>query len=42
MIVDSTALPEQAVQANVESAFQSAGQRNPWALKDKLVSGGRP
>ena len=27
MIVDSTALPEQAVQAIVESAFQSAGQR---------------
>lgn len=27
MIVDSTALPEQAVQAVVESAFQSAGQR---------------
>jgi RHH-type proline utilization regulon transcriptional repressor/proline dehydrogenase/delta 1-pyrroline-5-carboxylate dehydrogenase len=25
--VDSTALPEQAVQAIVESAFQSAGQR---------------
>ncbi|WP_406644890.1 bifunctional proline dehydrogenase/L-glutamate gamma-semialdehyde dehydrogenase PutA [Aliisedimentitalea scapharcae] len=27
MIVDSTALPEQAVQSIVESAFQSAGQR---------------
>jgi len=27
MIVDSTALPEQAVQSVVESAFQSAGQR---------------
>ncbi len=27
MIVDSTALPEQAIQAIVESAFQSAGQR---------------
>jgi RHH-type proline utilization regulon transcriptional repressor/proline dehydrogenase/delta 1-pyrroline-5-carboxylate dehydrogenase len=27
MIVDSTALPEQAVQAIIESAFQSAGQR---------------
>ena len=27
MLVDSTALPEQAVQAIVESAFQSAGQR---------------
>ncbi|MCR9112625.1 MAG: bifunctional proline dehydrogenase/L-glutamate gamma-semialdehyde dehydrogenase PutA, partial [Rhodobacteraceae bacterium] len=27
MIVDSTALPEQSVQAIVESAFQSAGQR---------------
>ncbi|WP_101069242.1 bifunctional proline dehydrogenase/L-glutamate gamma-semialdehyde dehydrogenase PutA [Roseovarius salinarum] len=27
MIVDSTALPEQAVQAIMESAFQSAGQR---------------
>lgn len=27
MIVDSTALPEQAVQAVIESAFQSAGQR---------------
>ncbi|MBB3995110.1 RHH-type proline utilization regulon transcriptional repressor/proline dehydrogenase/delta 1-pyrroline-5-carboxylate dehydrogenase [Sulfitobacter undariae] len=27
MIVDSTALPEQAVQAVVESAFKSAGQR---------------
>ncbi|MGR3493672.1 bifunctional proline dehydrogenase/L-glutamate gamma-semialdehyde dehydrogenase PutA [Citreimonas sp.] len=27
MIVDSTALPEQAVQAIAESAFQSAGQR---------------
>lgn len=27
MIVDSTALPEQAVQAIVEGAFQSAGQR---------------
>ena len=27
MIIDSTALPEQAVQAIVESAFQSAGQR---------------
>ncbi|MBN9887747.1 bifunctional proline dehydrogenase/L-glutamate gamma-semialdehyde dehydrogenase PutA [Salipiger abyssi] len=27
MIVDSTALPEQAVRAIVESAFQSAGQR---------------
>jgi RHH-type proline utilization regulon transcriptional repressor/proline dehydrogenase/delta 1-pyrroline-5-carboxylate dehydrogenase len=27
MIVDSSALPEQAVQAIVESAFQSAGQR---------------
>ncbi|MAC77761.1 MAG: bifunctional proline dehydrogenase/L-glutamate gamma-semialdehyde dehydrogenase [Rhodobacteraceae bacterium] len=27
MIVDSTALPEQAVRAVVESAFQSAGQR---------------
>ncbi|SFG23842.1 L-proline dehydrogenase /delta-1-pyrroline-5-carboxylate dehydrogenase [Palleronia marisminoris] len=27
MIVDSTALPEQAVQALMESAFQSAGQR---------------
>ncbi len=27
MIVDSTALPEQAAQAVVESAFQSAGQR---------------
>ncbi|MEM8775296.1 MAG: bifunctional proline dehydrogenase/L-glutamate gamma-semialdehyde dehydrogenase PutA [Pseudomonadota bacterium] len=27
MVVDSTALPEQAVQAIVESAFQSAGQR---------------
>ncbi|KUF11182.1 bifunctional proline dehydrogenase/L-glutamate gamma-semialdehyde dehydrogenase PutA [Pseudoponticoccus marisrubri] len=27
MIVDSTALPEQAVQAILESAFQSAGQR---------------
>ncbi|GGH32400.1 L-proline dehydrogenase /delta-1-pyrroline-5-carboxylate dehydrogenase [Cribrihabitans marinus] len=27
MIVDSTALPEQAVEAIVESAFQSAGQR---------------
>ncbi len=27
MIVDSTALPEQATQAIVESAFQSAGQR---------------
>ena len=27
MIVDSTALPEQAVQAVVESSFQSAGQR---------------
>lgn len=27
MIVDSTALPEQVVQAVVESAFQSAGQR---------------
>ncbi len=27
MIVDSTALPEQVVQAIVESAFQSAGQR---------------
>ncbi|MDF1669198.1 MAG: bifunctional proline dehydrogenase/L-glutamate gamma-semialdehyde dehydrogenase PutA [Roseovarius sp.] len=27
MIVDSTALPEQAVKAIVESAFQSAGQR---------------
>ena len=27
MIVDSTALPEQAIQAVIESAFQSAGQR---------------
>lgn len=27
MIVDSTALPEQAVQSIIESAFQSAGQR---------------
>ena len=27
MIVDSTALPEQAVQSVIESAFQSAGQR---------------
>ena len=27
MIVDSTALPEQAIQAIIESAFQSAGQR---------------
>lgn len=27
MIIDSTALPEQAVQAVIESAFQSAGQR---------------
>ncbi len=27
MIIDSTALPEQAIQAIVESAFQSAGQR---------------
>ncbi|MBL4767305.1 MAG: bifunctional proline dehydrogenase/L-glutamate gamma-semialdehyde dehydrogenase PutA, partial [Rhodobacteraceae bacterium] len=27
MIIDSTALPEQAVQSIVESAFQSAGQR---------------
>ncbi|GAA4227357.1 RHH-type proline utilization regulon transcriptional repressor/proline dehydrogenase/delta 1-pyrroline-5-carboxylate dehydrogenase [Sagittula marina] len=27
MIVDSTALPEQAVQAIIESAFQSSGQR---------------
>ena len=27
MVVDSTALPEQAVQAIIESAFQSAGQR---------------
>ena len=27
MIVDSTALPEQAIQSIVESAFQSAGQR---------------
>jgi len=27
MIVDSTALPEQAVEAVIESAFQSAGQR---------------
>jgi len=27
MLVDSTALPEQAVQAIIESAFQSAGQR---------------
>ena len=27
MLVDSTALPEQAVQAVIESAFQSAGQR---------------
>jgi len=27
MIVDSTALPEQAVGAIIESAFQSAGQR---------------
>lgn len=27
MIIDSTALPEQAVQAIIESAFQSAGQR---------------
>ncbi|MEM1076083.1 MAG: bifunctional proline dehydrogenase/L-glutamate gamma-semialdehyde dehydrogenase PutA [Pseudomonadota bacterium] len=27
MIIDSTAMPEQAVQAVIESAFQSAGQR---------------